>query len=55
MDQLGFGLSEVVIVTFACLCIGAAGVGVIGLFLWLTSRGGKEFEENLAEFEQNEE
>ena len=54
MDQFGFGPAEVLIVILACCFIGAMGVGVIGLLVWLTSRGGKEFEENLAEFEQNE-
>lgn len=51
----GLGVSELVIVTLVCCFIGVVGIGVIGLLVWLTSRGGKEFEENLAEFEQNEE
>ena len=55
MDLLGFGISELIIVTLTCGCLGIAGLGVIGLLVWLISRGDKEFEDNLAEFEQNEE
>jgi hypothetical protein len=53
MDQLG--ISELLIVTLTCICLVAGGAGVIGLFIWLASRRNKEFEENLAEFEQYEE
>ena len=55
MDQLGIGVSEILIVTLTCICLGAGGAGVIGLLIWLASRRNKEFEENLAEFEQYEE
>jgi len=55
MDLTSLGLSELLIVTLTCLCIGAAGAGAFGLLIWLTSRGGKEFEQNLAEFEQSDE
>jgi hypothetical protein len=55
MDLFGLGVSELIIVTLTCLCIGAAGVGAFGLLIWLTSRGGREFEQNLAEFEQSDE
>jgi hypothetical protein len=51
----GLGMSELVIVTLVCCIIGFVGLGVVGLLIWLTSKGDKEFEENLAEFEQNEE
>ena len=55
MDQLGIGVSEILIVSLTCICLGAGGAGVIGLLIWLASRRNKEFEANLAEFEQTEE
>ena len=55
MDQLGIGVSELLIVSLTCICLGAGGAGLIGLLIWLASRRNKEFEENLAEFEQYEE